>query len=143
MARSSDPDSQRAPVAQAPDATQAIGSCCLYCVSWLLQLCCSCCCRELALSHVYEVALTLSVPPYFLPIDTPYPSVFLSNLSAFLTDSDCKGVFKLAAAMPPRKSAHEFFHKGREKGSTQCTEGIDGSTVLKEPTKKVLKNTIA
>ncbi|KDN70506.1 hypothetical protein CSUB01_07951 [Colletotrichum sublineola] len=41
--------------------------------------------------------------------------------------------------MPPRKSADEFFRRGREKGSEQCKEGINDSVVLKQPTDKSLK----
>ncbi|KAK7398162.1 hypothetical protein QQX98_012469 [Neonectria punicea] len=41
--------------------------------------------------------------------------------------------------MPPRKSAQDFFRKGREKGSDQCQEGINDSVVHKEPTAKVLR----
>lgn len=41
--------------------------------------------------------------------------------------------------MPSKKSAEEFFRKGREKGSNQCTEGINDSVVLKEPSPKVLR----
>ncbi|KAK7417505.1 hypothetical protein QQZ08_011587 [Neonectria magnoliae] len=41
--------------------------------------------------------------------------------------------------MPPRKSAQDFFRKGREKGSDQCQEGINDSIVHKEVTKKVLR----
>lgn len=41
--------------------------------------------------------------------------------------------------MPAKKSAKEFFRKGREKGSEQCKEGINDSVVLKRPTEKVLR----
>ncbi|KAK0641769.1 hypothetical protein B0T16DRAFT_431464 [Cercophora newfieldiana] len=40
--------------------------------------------------------------------------------------------------MPRKKSAKEFFRRGKEKGSENCTEGIDGSIVHKKPTDKVL-----
>jgi len=42
--------------------------------------------------------------------------------------------------MPRKKSPKEFFRRGKEKGSENCTEGIDGSRVDKKPTDKVLRD---
>ncbi|KAL2273120.1 hypothetical protein FJTKL_04930 [Diaporthe vaccinii] len=39
--------------------------------------------------------------------------------------------------MPPRKTAKDFFSKGRERGSDRCQKGIDGSVILKRTTPKV------
>ena len=41
--------------------------------------------------------------------------------------------------MPRKKNALEFFRRGKDKGSEQCREGIDGSTVHNKPTDKVLR----
>lgn len=42
--------------------------------------------------------------------------------------------------MPPKKSAAEFFRQGKAKGSENCTEAIDGSTVHKKTTDKVSRD---
>jgi len=42
--------------------------------------------------------------------------------------------------MPGKKSAAESFPRKKAKGSENCTEGMDGSTVYKKPTDKVLRN---
>ena len=86
---------------------------------------------------------------YFLPLDSP-PSLPLSSvlphaLSAVITtsppshsDIDWHHLY-LLGTIPRKKNAQEFSRRGKEKGSEQCTEGIDSSAVHNKPTDKVLR----
>ncbi|KND89402.1 hypothetical protein TOPH_06078, partial [Tolypocladium ophioglossoides CBS 100239] len=81
------------------------------------------------------------IPPYFLLARLITPNFFFP--SRFSCDDGACIHFILfaegSATMPRKKCAQDFFRKGREKGSGQCTEGIDGSTVLKQPQEKTLR----
>ena len=42
--------------------------------------------------------------------------------------------------MPAKKTASEFFRKGREKGSKQWQEGVNGAPVVEKVTPKVTRD---